>query len=236
MRFFFQRKIQDDQLATTGKKTPITAKKSDADVVYIASSSFKAREGDGNLKFSQGTELRVIEKSPNGWWYVRVGKEEGWVPSNVVQRRRGQSNAANEGRVAIKQLYKTVGGYKATEETGISFTPGFTAEVLEKDPCGWWFVRINNEEGWAPSTFLEKIESDTEPGSTKNLGKPQQQPEKPKGEYFIALGDYNDPDIGMLSFKKGQRILIIEKDDGGWWMAQIGEISGWVPSNYLKKE
>jgi hypothetical protein len=30
--------------------------------------------------------------------------------------------------------------------------------VVEKDANGWWFVVNGEEQGWAPATFLERIE------------------------------------------------------------------------------
>ncbi len=33
-------------------------------------------------------------------------------------------------------------------------------EVLEKSGNGWWLVRIKNELGWAPSTYLKKVAMD----------------------------------------------------------------------------
>ena len=60
-------------------------------------------------------------------------------------------------------------------------------------------------------------------------------PEKPKGEVFVTLSDYSDSDDGMLSFKAGEKVQVLEKDDGGWWLAVIGVKKGWVPSNFLRK-
>jgi len=199
----------------------------DDDIIYYANEAFKGT--DGKLTFSKGQEVEVVEKSPNGWWFVKVGKEEGWVPSHIVQRHRGH-DIIDDKDLVDGQKYKTLGGYKATEETGISFEPGQIVEVLEKDPAGWWFVKIGDEEGWAPSTFLGEI---AEEGGTPAPA-PQQQEQA--GDSYITLSDYKDPDEGMLSFKKGQKVLVLEKDDGGWWLAKCGAQEGWVPSNFLKKE
>ena len=229
----------------------------DDDIIYYANEAFKTPEG--KLTFSKGQELEVLEKSPNGWWFVRVGQEEGWVPSNIVQRHRGH-DIIDDKELMEGQKYKTLGGYKATEDTGISFQPGQIAIVLEKDPAGWWFVKIGDDEGWAPSTFLGEID-ETKSATTlasSSSGKapapkptPRQSSKAPAappsndnnnndgneegGEAYITLSDYQDSDEGMLNFKKGQRVSVLEKDDGGWWMAKLGSETGWVPSNYLKK-
>ena len=68
-----------------------TKEDKDDEIIYYANETFKSTEG--KLTFSKGQVLEVIEKSPNGWWFVKVGKEEGWVPSNIVQRHRGHDLA-----------------------------------------------------------------------------------------------------------------------------------------------
>ena len=231
----------------------------DDEIIYYANEAFKTPEG--KLTFSKGQELEVLEKSPNGWWFVRVGQEEGWVPSNIVQRHRGHE-IIDDKELMEGQKYKTLGGYKATEDTGITFEPGLIAEVLEKDPCGWWYVKIGDDEGWAPSTFLGEIEENNSNTTGTSSGKPP--PPTPstrqsskgdapaaaaaavadsndnnnndnRGEPYVTLSDYQDSDEGMLNFKKGQHVAVLEKDDGGWWIAKLGDNTGWVPSNYLQK-
>ena len=52
---------------------------------------------------------------------------------------------------------------------------------------------------------------------------------------YLALYDYKARTAEDLSFKKGERMEIINNKDGGWWQARSltsGE-SGYVPSNYI---
>jgi len=51
---------------------------------------------------------------------------------------------------------------------------------------------------------------------------------------YIALATYADADPGMLNFDKGDMLEILEKDDGGWWLAKLNDQTGWVPSNFIK--
>lgn len=39
----------------------------------------------------------------------------------------------------------------------MSFKKDDVLEVLERDNNGWWLVKNNGEEGWAPSNYLEEI-------------------------------------------------------------------------------
>lgn len=52
---------------------------------------------------------------------------------------------------------------------------------------------------------------------------------------YIALFDYNARTAEDLTFKKGEKMEIINNKDGGWWQARSvssGE-HGYVPSNYI---
>ncbi len=56
-----------------------------------------------------------------------------------------------------KDQWITVASYDKENDTEIGFRKGTHVEVVEKDDSGWWMIRIGAEEGWAPSTYLEKI-------------------------------------------------------------------------------
>lgn len=380
----WEKEDENNKTATERHKPPPppSSSKEEEEVIYVALSDFTSNQG--NINIGEGEQITVLEKSPNGWWYVRVGDEEGWVPSTVAQRQRRPKSVkkhmvANQPvskKKEEKEQYFTIGAYNAADETGISFTSGQLVQVIDEDPCGWWFVRINHEEGWAPSTFLEKMKPadasekniakrrisndicdiietipisinnnitsekiSTVPRNPVKMPKPstkpyvskqppkvekkptipvkssiaaeleaklkigQPPPPKPRrktssnaqeesaalrhsqaipfdsrsgkspvpprrpqsqagspcisnkkpvrppppavptkeetspiGEAYVAMGDYKDDDEGMLTFKKGEKVFVMEKDDGGWWLAKCGDKTGWVPSNFLTKE
>uniref|UniRef100_A0A671N6N6 SH3 and PX domain-containing protein 2A-like n=1 Tax=Sinocyclocheilus anshuiensis TaxID=1608454 RepID=A0A671N6N6_9TELE len=56
-------------------------------------------------------------------------------------------------------LYRTTMAYQREELCELSFPAGVQVEVLEKQESGWWFVRWGNEEGWAPTYYLQPIKS-----------------------------------------------------------------------------
>lgn len=55
------------------------------------------------------------------------------------------------------------------------------------------------------------------------------------GGLFQALYDYEARTADDLSFKKGQKLKIINNSDGDWWQAQIfgSDTVGYIPSNYV---
>ena len=51
--------------------------------------------------------------------------------------------------------YVTIGSYAGGgTDSCLDFDEGVDVEVIEMKSDGWWFVKIRNEEGWAPSTFI----------------------------------------------------------------------------------
>jgi len=71
------------------------------------------------------------------------------------------------------------------------------------------------------------------PGSRGgNLPNP---PPKPAQPSCIALYDYDAQTADELSFKAGQKLLIVQKDPGGWWEGDLNGKKGWIPANYVKE-
>ena len=42
---------------------------------------------DGCLDFKEGEVVEVLEKSDDGWWFVKIGTKEGWVPSTFLEEK-----------------------------------------------------------------------------------------------------------------------------------------------------
>ena len=53
---------------------------------------------------------------------------------------------------------------------------------------------------------------------------------------YIGLYDYDARTAEDLSFRKGDKLRIINQQDGDWWQAQnaLGQV-GYIPSNYVAK-
>ncbi|CAG8569898.1 1649_t:CDS:10, partial [Racocetra fulgida] len=46
----------------------------------------------------------------------------------------------------------------ATEDSGeLPFNKGDVLEIIEKDDNGWWLAKMNDDQGWVPSNYLEEI-------------------------------------------------------------------------------
>lgn len=136
---------------------------------------------------SGGKSYTVMEMAPNGWSLIKIDEEEGWVPSDLLNRQRIESvaftnesddiyqnvkslspiedvenmkNDANNNTAAddaTEEHYVTIGDYVSNDESGISFKENAAVTVLEKSDTGWWYIQIGSDEGWAPSTYLKRV-------------------------------------------------------------------------------
>ncbi len=417
---FLQRTISADVKRASIKRSQY---KKPQEATYVALSDYELKIGKEDVCIAEGKSFQVIEKAPNGWSLIKIGDDEGWVPSNLLSKQRKGALAifaeeeedemyqnvksmsiaeeeidegSNESANQVGQEYVTIGAYNSTDDSGISFSEGMKTKVLERNQSGWLFIKIGEDEGWAPSTYLSPVapvkltstnngtigklniavppakpnrksdspkpyenvgsKSKTPPPerpasplvvktanrqSPKGLGAPKpavtqrsvspqpnrristgrdlqiaelqnamrksptpqarnlQQmrgivsvdehnsnvrntqlksrkvsepampfrpsqpstqgqrrtsdfrspfgrarkspviPERPvlveSTNLYVTVSAYDDDDEGMLSFAAGEKVDVLEKDDGGWWLAKIGVKKGWVPSNFLKK-
>lgn len=55
---------------------------------------------------------------------------------------------------------------------------------------------------------------------------------------YVALYDYDARTNEDLSFKKGERLQVVDNTDGDWWLARslTTQREGYIPSNYVAQE
>ena len=76
-----------------------------------------------------------------------------------------------------------------------------------------------------------KLKSPTLPGNSSLK-------EEPSFPLFVAKYPYSSRADNELSFKKGDLLHIINKDEGDWWFAKAKETGqeGYIPSNYIARK
>lgn len=138
-----------------------------------------------------------------------------------------------------KGTYVTIADFIGNDEGSLSFKEGATVDVLEKTEEGWWYVSIKGNEGWVPSTFIEKTSNKPDrpkpPKPSHNKKPPPIQPVKTLNSYR-AISDYSTPvyeDSG-IDLVAGELYEVLEKTSGGWWFVQHGAEEGWAPSSFLE--
>ena len=55
------------------------------------------------------------------------------------------------------EVYVTIADFSDQAGDGLNFKTGAHVEVISKNSTGWWYVQLGNEEGWVPSSYLDKV-------------------------------------------------------------------------------
>ena len=306
------------------------------EVEYFTVGDFRSLGVEGALNFTEGMSVEVVEKAPNGWWLGKIGGVEGWIPSSYLGKRlleKQQANRAESSNASINipkpspripekipegnATFFTLADYNDTFEGGISFKEGQTAQLIEQNPDGWSYVRIQGKEGWAPTSYLvsstekksaapprpvapvsakpiaKQMPNIASSQSGKGVSYAQSQQRKPlpvpeKNTTKMAVSSLNSvpkkpdlpakpqvkprskiwpPEVSVkssitkptrvpvkqnifckalesfssengegLSFCIGDEFEFVEDSNNGWWLVKTkGGKEGWVPASYLER-
>ncbi|XP_031761858.1 SH3 and PX domain-containing protein 2A isoform X2 [Xenopus tropicalis] len=167
---------------------------------YVVVSNYEKQE-NSEISLKTGELVDVIEKNESGWWFVSTTEEQGWVPATYLDSQGGtkddsEINTSKSGDVTKRrkahlrrldrrwtlggivnrqqsreEKYITVQPYTSQGKDEIGFEKGDTVEVIQKNLEGWWFIRYQGKEGWAPASYLKKAKDDI-PCRKKNLTGP----------------------------------------------------------------
>ncbi|KAM4636489.1 SH3 and PX domain-containing protein 2A isoform 3-T3 [Discoglossus pictus] len=167
---------------------------------YVVVSNYEKQE-NSEISLKAGELVDVIEKNESGWWFVSTAEEQGWVPATYLDSQSGtkddsEINTSKLGDVTKRrkahlrrldrrwtlggivnrqqsreEKYVTIQPYTCQGKDEIGFEKGATVEVIQKNLEGWWYIRYQGKEGWAPASYLKKAKDDL-PCRKKNLAGP----------------------------------------------------------------
>ncbi|XP_071396204.1 SH3 and PX domain-containing protein 2A-like isoform X2 [Centroberyx affinis] len=131
---------------------------------YVVVANYEKQE-PAEISLQAGEVVDVIEKSESGWWFVSTAEEQGWVPATYLNSHSGTRDDLELGasKAGEEEKYMTVQPYSSQGKDEIAFEKGVIVEVIQKNLEGWWFIRYQDKEGWAPASFLKKVKDDFSP-------------------------------------------------------------------------
>nr|KAF6429993.1 nephrocystin 1 [Molossus molossus] len=177
---------------------------------------------------------------------------------DIYQRCIQLKQAVDENKNALQKLTKAdepapVGNYQQKKEEELSLLDKLTHQLQElavsvrRDSRTEIEALIEREED---DDFAEdeeddddKEESEESSGEEEETEEEEEEEEKQENESqqqatsgeYIAVGDFTAQQAGDLTFKKGEILLITEKNSDGWWMAKNAKGNkGLVPRTYLE--
>lgn len=160
VRVFFETRPED---LNPPKEEPIGKKKSgDSSSVdpllldqYVAVTDYEKQESS-EISLHVGQVVEVIEKNESGWWFVSSDDAQGWVPATCLEAQDDPDDFSDAGEEEEK--YSVIYPYSARDEDEIDLERGMIVEVIQKNLEGWWKIRYQGREGWAPASYLKKAD------------------------------------------------------------------------------
>ncbi|XP_051870586.1 SH3 and PX domain-containing protein 2B isoform X2 [Pristis pectinata] len=164
---FFETRPED---LNPPKEEPIAKKKSGGDGTsadqffldqYVAVTNYDKQEST-EISLYQGQVVEVIEKNESGWWFVSTSDEQGWVPATCLE---AQDEAQDDlsivsAKPGEEENFVVIYPYSARDNDEIDLERGAVVEVIQKNLEGWWKIRYQDREGWAPASYLKKASND----------------------------------------------------------------------------
>ncbi|CAG5871826.1 unnamed protein product [Menidia menidia] len=150
---------------------------------YVAVTDYEKQESS-EISLHVGQVVEVIEKNESGWWFVSSEDAQGWVPATCLEaqddpddfslpgeevprrfwslprhvgRRRTLGDLFSTG-FGPEEKYSVIYPYSARDQDEIDLERGMVVEVIQKNLEGWWKIRYQGREGWAPASYLKKCD------------------------------------------------------------------------------
>lgn len=178
---------------------------------YVTIGDFSAVDIQSGLSFDKGEAVKILDKSPNGWWLGKIGAHEGWIPSSYVQKRnKSQKTKPDVSKPERPQLPSTKG-------------------VSESKPESLRSPDLKSNLNDALSSMRLKSSTASEPAELSG--------QSSNKEVYAAVCDFEDSSDGVVCMKEGDVVEVLDKSEGEWWLVRLnGKKEGWAPSSYLTKK
>ncbi|KAF7696626.1 hypothetical protein HF521_005044 [Silurus meridionalis] len=119
---------------------------------YVAVTDYEKQESS-EISLQVGQVVEVIEKNESGWWFVSSEDAQGWVPATCLE---AQDDPDDFTHTEEEEKHVVIYPYSARDQDEMDLEKGMTVEVIEKNLEGWWKIRYQGKEGWAPASYLKK--------------------------------------------------------------------------------
>ncbi|KAF4802089.1 SH3 and PX domain-containing protein 2B [Turdus rufiventris] len=149
---------------------PIGKKRSGADCAsaeplvleqYVVVADYQKQESS-EISLCVGQVVDIIEKNESGWWFVSTLEEQGWVPATCLEAQDGVQDELSM-QPDEEEKYTVIYPYTARDQDEMNLDKGAVVVVIQKNLEGWWKIRYQGQEGWAPASYLRKGNGDVLP-------------------------------------------------------------------------
>uniref|UniRef100_A0A3Q3K6Q3 SH3 and PX domains 2B n=1 Tax=Monopterus albus TaxID=43700 RepID=A0A3Q3K6Q3_MONAL len=160
VRVFFETRPEDlnpPKEEPTGKKKSGDCTSADPLLLEqcVAVTDYEKQESS-EISLHVGQVVEVIEKNESGWWFVSSEDAQGWVPATCLEVQDDPDDFSLPAEEEEK--YSVIYPYSARDQDEIDLERGMIVEVIQKNLEGWWKIRYQGREGWAPASYLKKTD------------------------------------------------------------------------------
>ncbi|XP_072791539.1 SH3 and PX domain-containing protein 2B isoform X3 [Taeniopygia guttata] len=128
---------------------------------YVVVADYQKQESS-EISLCVGQVVDIIEKNESGWWFVSTLEEQGWVPATCLEAQDGVQDEFSM-QPDEEEKYTVIYPYTARDQDEMNLDKGAVVVVIQKNLEGWWKIRYQGQEGWAPASYLRKGNGDVFP-------------------------------------------------------------------------
>ncbi|XP_039415563.1 SH3 and PX domain-containing protein 2B isoform X3 [Corvus cornix cornix] len=128
---------------------------------YVVVADYQKQESS-EISLCVGQVVDIIEKNESGWWFVSTLEEQGWVPATCLEAQDGVQEEFSM-QPDEEEKYTVIYPYTARDQDEMNLDKGAVVVVIQKNLEGWWKIRYQGQEGWAPASYLRKGNGDVFP-------------------------------------------------------------------------
>ncbi|KAM9749464.1 SH3 domain-containing protein 19 isoform 3-T3 [Dama dama] len=210
---------------------------------------FPAEQAD-DLSLTSGEIVHLLEKIDTDWYRGKCRNQTGVFPANYVKviidvpggngKRESISSHCVKGPRCIARFE-----YIGDQKDELSFSEGEIIILKEYVNDEWARGELGDRSGIFPLNFVELIED--HPTSGTNVLSTKVPPKTKKedsgansqennlcGEWCEALHSFMAETSEDLSFKRGDRILILERVDSDWYKGRLRDREGIFPAVFVR--
>ncbi|XP_033615844.1 SH3 domain-containing protein 19 [Fukomys damarensis] len=212
---------------------------------------FPAEQVD-DLNLTSGEIVYLLEKIDTDWYRGKCRNQTGVFPANYVKvivdipeggsgkRESVSSHCVNKEPRCIARFE-----YIGDQRDELSFSEGEVIVLKEFVNEEWARGELGDRTGIFPLNFVELAEDHPAPGADvfrtkvplktkKEDSGSDSQDNSLSGEWCRALHSFTAETSDDLSFKRGDRILILERLDSDWYRGRLRDKEGTFPAVFVQ--
>ncbi|ELW50427.1 SH3 domain-containing protein 19 [Tupaia chinensis] len=241
----------DEHLRSRANAPSHTQKPVDTGIPHaVVLHDFPAEQAD-DLSLTSGETVYLLEKIDADWYRGKCRNQTGMFPANYVrvlidipEGGNGKREADSAHRVKDSRCVARF-EYIGDQKDELSFSEGEIITLKEYVSEEWARGELRGRTGIFPLDFVDLVEdyptvgasvpgTKIPPKTSKEDSRSNAQDHGLSGEWCEALHSFTAETSDDLSFKRGDRVLILERLDSDWYRGRLHDREGIFPAVFVR--